>query len=95
MNLSVLIVLSALIFSVSCRWIQIDDNGYEINNNLVADFPRDFHRSWKRTWKSCECGDGSGKTGVWWVFGGCVKGSRWKDCHGNHNAGQCCLQGNY
>merc|ERR1719494_363541 len=94
MNLSVLIVLSALIFSVSCRWIEIPDNyGNQIDDNF-ADFPRAFRRSYKRS--SCECGDGSGKTGTWHMFGACSKGSGWKDCEGPNAVGlQCCLQGNY
>merc|ERR1719494_1529023 len=82
MNLSVLIVLSALIFSVSCRWIEIPDNyGNQIDDNF-ADFPRAFHRSYPRSYKrsSCECGDGSEKNGNWKVQGACSKGSGWYDC---------------
>jgi len=93
-----LIVLSALIFSVSCRWIEIPDNyGNQIDNN-VADFPGAFRRSYRRSWgSSCECGDGSGKTGTWHMIGACSKGSKIsKDCKGPNAIGlQCCLQGNY
>jgi len=90
MNLSVLIVLSALIFSVSCRWIEIDNYGNQIDNNLVADFPGAYRRSYKRS--SCECGDGSGITGNWKVSGACSNGSGWKDCEYNgYPVGlQCC-----
>ena len=77
MNLSTLIVLSALIFNVSCRWIQNDNNDVD-----------DFHRSYKRA--SCTCNNGS--TGVWWLFGGCTPGSGWKNCN-DTGLGECCVRG--